>query len=117
MYSCSLLGLIPTAAVFALAGVTMAGDYVLKLASLESRPFRSVWFAVGVLLYAVSAFGWVYAMQHLKLGAIGVIYALATILMLTTLGVLAFGETLNAREIAGMGTAVLAILLLARFAG
>ena len=113
----SAAALLPVLAVLALAGITVAGDYFLKLASLEDRPFCSLWLAAGALLYAVSAFGWVYAMQHLKLAAIGVIYALGTILMLTALGVLVFGETLNTREVAGIGLAVLAILLLARFTG
>lgn len=113
----SAAALLPTLAVLALAGITVAGDYFLKLASLADHPLRSPWLAAGALLYAISALGWVYAMQHLKLAAIGVIYALGTILMLMSLGVLVFGETLNTLEVAGIGLAVLAILLLTRFTG
>ena len=48
------------------------GDYFLKLASGESEWFKSKWFYVGFCIYASTAFGWVFVMQHLKLATIGV---------------------------------------------
>lgn len=91
------------------------GDYVLKLASMEKRVFANVWFLIGIMVYALSGFGWVYAMQHMKLALLGLVYSLVTILLLTAIGVLAYGETLNRYEMAGMALGVVAIGLLARF--
>ena len=53
---------------FSVIGVL--GDYFLKLASAREQPLRAGWFYVGFVLYASTAFGWVFVMQHLKLGTI-----------------------------------------------
>jgi small multidrug resistance pump len=61
-------------------------------------------------------FGWVFALRHIKLASIGVVYSLSIVVLLAALGVFVFGETLNRFEILGFGFAVAAILLLGRFA-
>jgi undecaprenyl phosphate-alpha-L-ara4N flippase subunit ArnF len=98
-----------------MAATTVIGDWFLKVAS-QSResPFGNKGFVIGVILYAVCAFGWVYVMQHMKLSTIGVVYSVSTVLMLTALGVLRFGETLTRGEWAGIGCAVLSVVLLSR---
>lgn len=98
-----------------LSGLVALGDYFLKLASFEKRPFLNKWFLAGCLFYIASTFGWVYVMPHLKLSALGMIYSLCIILMLVGMGVLVFGETLNAYEISGMCLGIAAIVLLVRF--
>lgn len=99
---------------FSVVGVI--GDYFLKLASEAEAPLRSPWFLVGFAVYASTAFGWVYVMQHLKLATLGVIYSVSMIVLLTLIGTLIFGESLSAREIAGLVLAIASVYLLMRFA-
>jgi multidrug transporter EmrE-like cation transporter len=91
------------------------GDYFLKLASDEPRPLGTKSFLVGLVLYASTAFAWVFLMRHLKLATIGVVYSVCMILLLTGMGVLFFHESLNRYEVAGIVLAVASILLLSRF--
>jgi small multidrug resistance pump len=98
------------------SAVGVLGDYLLKLASAQKQPLRSPWFYVGFAVYASTAFGWVYVMRHLKLATIGVVYSVSMILLLTGIGALAFRESLNAFEIAGIIMAVASLFLLVRFA-
>ncbi len=99
---------------FSIVGV--AGDYLLKLASVQKSPLRSGWFYVGFAVYASTAFGWVYVMRHLKLATIGVVYSVSMILLLTAIGAVGFKESLNGYEVAGLVMAVGSLVLLTRFA-
>jgi drug/metabolite transporter (DMT)-like permease len=96
----------------AMALVTVLGDWLLKLASQQESAIGNHWFVGGTLVYACCAFGWVYAMQHMKLATLGVVYSLATVVMLTALGVFVFGETLNRQEMLGLVFAGMSVLLL-----
>ena len=58
------------------------------------------------MLYASTAFGWVFVMKHLKLATVGVVYSISMVLLLTAVGVVAFKESLNGYEIAGLVMAV-----------
>ena len=69
-----------------------------------------------MLIYASTAFGWVFVMKHLKLATIGVVYSVSMILLLTAIGVVGFRESLSAYEIAGLVMAIGALVLLMRFA-
>jgi multidrug transporter EmrE-like cation transporter len=99
---------------FSIVGVV--GDYFLKRASGEDNPLHSRWFYVGFLVYASTAFGWVFVMRHLKLGTIGVVYSVSMVLLLALVGNRWFGESLNYYEMAGIGFAILSLVLLVRFA-
>ncbi|MDZ4656789.1 MAG: EamA family transporter [Bythopirellula sp.] len=96
--------------------VGVVGDYFLKLASGHANPLKSGWFYLGFVLYASTAFGWVFVMKSLKLGTIGVLYSVCMVLFLTVIGVVVFKETLNYYEIAGLVLAVISLTLLTRFA-
>jgi multidrug transporter EmrE-like cation transporter len=98
---------------FSIIGVV--GDYFLKVASGREQPLRSGWFYIGFAFYASTAFGWVFVMQHLKLATIGVLYSVSMILLLTAMGVVLFGESLNYYEIAGIVLAIASLVLLVRF--
>lgn len=102
--------------VVVLAAVTVSGDYFLKMASQEHRTFQNWWFIAGCLTHALTAFGWVLAMKHVKLANIGVVYSLSTVLLLAALGVFAFGETLNRYEVGGIVLAILSLMCLSRLA-
>jgi small multidrug resistance pump len=99
---------------FSVVGVF--GDYFLKLASKEEESLRTPWFYIGFILYAATAFGWVFVMKHLKLGTISVVYSISMVVLLTAVGVVIFRETLNYYEIVGLILAIAALVLLVRFA-
>lgn len=106
-------------AMLATAGLSLiavVGDYFLKRASGAGTPLRSVWFLIGFVIYASTAFGTVFVFRHLKLATSGVIYAVILVLSLTLLGVAGFGERLTALELLGIGMAVGSVMLLGRFA-
>jgi small multidrug resistance pump len=97
--------------------VSVTGDYLLKQASNQSQPLVSRWFVAGFLVYASTAFGWVYVMRHLSFATIGVVYAVASVVLLALVGVLFLGESLSWQEALGLVLGTASILLLARFAG
>lgn len=99
---------------FSIVGVL--GDYFLKLASANENALHTKWFYIGFALYASTAFGWVFVMKYLKLGTISVVYSISMVLLLTGIGVVIFGETLNYYEIAGLMMAIGSLILLVRFA-
>ena len=99
---------------FSVVGVV--GDYLLKRASEQRNPIQSRWFYVGFVVYASTAFGWVFVMRHLKLATIGVLYSVSMILLLTTIGIMFFREPLNRYEVVGLAMAVASLILLIRFA-
>jgi small multidrug resistance pump len=108
-----------TLAVFvtiAFSVIGVVGDYFLKLASGREAPLRTTWFYLGFVLYASTAFGWVFVMRHLKLATIGVLYSVSMVLLLTAVGVVFFGESLNLSELTGIVLAVASLVLLMRFA-
>jgi small multidrug resistance pump len=99
---------------FSVIGVV--GDYFLKLASAREQPLGTGWFYLGFALYASTAFGWVFVMRHMKLATISVLYSVSMILLLTTIGVVVFRESLNHFEMAGIVLALASLVLLIRFA-
>jgi small multidrug resistance pump len=101
---------------FAFSLVGVLGDYFLKLSSLSEKPFRSAAFYLGLAVYASTAFGWLFAMRHLKLATISTVYSVSIILLLTTLGVVVFNERLSGTEVLGILLALASLVLLIRFA-
>jgi small multidrug resistance pump len=99
---------------FSLWGVL--GDYFLKRASAHEHSLTTSWFYIGFIVYASTAFGWVFVMKHLKLATISVLYSVSMVVLLTAIGVVFFRESLNAYEIAGLLMAIAALMLLVRFA-
>ncbi len=97
----------------ALSAVAILGDYFLKRAG--EGPINGWLFGAGMLVYAACAFGWFYAFRHMKVSTIAGLYGVATVLMLTFMGVVVFNERLTTWEFAGIGMAIGSIALLARF--
>ena len=98
---------------FSVLGVV--GDYFLKLASAQDQSLKTAEFYIGFVVYASTAFGWVFVMKHLKLATVGVVYCVSMVLLLAAIGVVAFKESLNAYEIAGIAMAIGSLVLLVRF--
>lgn len=103
-------------AIVALSLVCVLADYCLKRAANLAHLISNRYFIAGTVLYALSAFGWVYLFRHVKLATIGAIYSVVLVAGLATLGMLVFRETLSPSEYVGLGCAVAALLLLSRFA-
>jgi len=99
---------------FSLLGVL--GDYFLKVASAHEDWRRSPAFYVGFVVYASTAFGWLFVMKHLKLGTIGVLYSMTMIVLLTAVGVVVFGERLSYAEVVALLMSLASLVLLVRFA-
>jgi len=55
-------------------------------------------------------------MKHLKLATISVVYSVSMVVLLTTVGVVAFRESLSVYEIVGLLMAIGSLVLLMRFA-
>ena len=106
---------IALAVIVPIIAISLVGDYYIKLAA-EGRGFSSRQFWLGAGLYAVTAVGLMVAMRHMSLAAVGVWYAILTVLAMSALGVVVFGEKLALREIAGIGFACAALVCMARFA-
>jgi drug/metabolite transporter (DMT)-like permease len=92
--------------------VGVGADASLKLASEERHVMYSKWLFIGIALSCAFAVGWMLLMRIMKLSIAGVIYGLASTLLLSLIGVLFFGERLSRTELAGVAAAMLAMVLL-----
>lgn len=99
-----------------LATVGVVGDFFIKLSGNGAKFMDVKLFVIGMLVYSSTAIGWFYAMKHVKLSYIGVLYSLTTVLLLVGIGVFYFHERMTAYEILGTVLAVFSIILLSRFA-
>jgi len=92
-------------------GLTLAGDYCIKLASDRSDGLTTATFLMGAFLYGIPAVGWFFLMRSHSLAVAGVLYAASTVIMLGALGYFVFREALGLREIAGMLLAISAVVV------
>ena len=73
--------------VLALSVAGVLADAALKVASGKANATSSGYFIIGAIIYALTAFGWVWAMRHLKLAQLGAFYSVSTALLLAVVGV------------------------------
>ena len=85
-----------------LSVIGVAADALLKLASAQRNPFFNAWFALGCLFSALFVVLWIHLMQSMRIAAAGLIYAVASAVLLVVIGVMFFGERLSASEPFGM---------------
>lgn len=102
--------------VIGLSLVGVLGDYFLKLSGHGAKYIDWKWFLIGAIVYSSTTVGWFFVMKHIKLGTLGIVYAVTTVIALTVVGVFFFKESLNYYEIAGLVMGIASITLLARFA-
>ena len=101
--------------VFLLGVVGVAADFFMKLAG-QGPKMDYRWLGVAILCYVLTLPCTFFAIKFIKLSSFGVIYSLATFLLLVALGVFYFHEKLNIFEITGVVLAIASVFLLARFA-
>jgi undecaprenyl phosphate-alpha-L-ara4N flippase subunit ArnF len=94
--------------------IVILGDLALKFAADREHTLASTLVAAGVVAYALSALLWFAAMRHVSLGQAAVAYSMFTLVALVLLGAALFAEPLHLREYAGMGCALLAMVLMSR---
>ena len=99
-----------------LAGVGVVGDDFVKLAGDNPRVINWAWLTCGLVIYALTAFGWLYVMRHLKLATIGVYYSIGTVLLLVFVGAAFFHEEVSAMEILGILMAIGSLVILGKYA-
>lgn len=98
----------------AITGATVAGDYLIKLASGRESGLLTPAFLAGALLYGLPAIGWFFLMRNHSLAAAAVLYSASTILLMTALGTLVFREAFGVREAAGVALAVASVVVMTR---
>lgn len=96
--------------------LVIVGDYMIKLAADGGQPVLSALVISGCVLYAASAVLWYFALLHVTLSQAGVAFSMLTLLALCAIGALYFDEPLYLREYAGIGCALMAMVLMVRVA-
>lgn len=91
--------------------VVIAGDVLIKQAA-DRALLASAPMVLGIVLYAVSAVCWFYAMRHVSLGQAAVAYSMLTLVALCLIGAVAFNEPMGLREVAGLTCALAAMALM-----
>ena len=99
----------------ATALLVIAGDVVIKTAA-DSARFASLSMAAGVLLYALSAICWYFAMRNITLGQGAVAYSMLTLIAVVLIGAFWFGEALGTRQTLGLAAAFTAMILMSETA-
>ena len=102
--------------VIGLSLIGVLGDYFIKLSGNSNIKYIDLkLFLIGLIVYSSTAVGWFFVMKHIKLGTLGGIYGVTTVIDLTIIGVTVFKEHLNIYEIVGIIAGVSSIILLSRF--
>ena len=114
----NLMFVLPLIVLFVAAYFGVSARSMAKLASRHAATIKLVmsFVFIGFTLYALTAFGWLFVMKHLKLATISVLYSVSMVVLLTAVGVVFFQESLNTYEIAGLVMALASLVLLVRFA-
>lgn len=107
--------LIPILIAILLAGVGVLADYFLKISGNGTKYIHYPYFFLGMIIYALTAFGWFFVMKHIKLSTLGIFYSATTLIILALIGVFLFKEQLNVYEVVGIILGIASIIILARF--
>ncbi len=98
------------------AVVVLVGDVVIKTAADLGHSALSRYVLVGVVLYGASALLWFVSVRHIPLATAGVAFSMASLIALALIGAFYFGVRLGARDLAGIGCALVAMILMAHHA-
>lgn len=101
-----------TLVLLAVTGLTLLGDYCIKLASGKQHGLMTAQFALGALFYSLPAVGWFFLMKSHSLAVIGVLYSVSTIILLAALGMAVFNEPFGWREGVGIMLAIAAVIVI-----
>lgn len=96
--------------------VSVLGDVFVKEASLASQFTGWKLLLIGALIYALTAFGWFFAMRYVKLATLGVIFSVTVVVAVTLVSIFYFKEKLSVPEIGAVIMALASLAILYRFA-
>src|SRR5262245_50795768 len=106
--------LIAVLTIVGLSLVGVVGDFFIKLSGNGPKYVDLKWLILGFVVYSSTAIGWFFAMKHVKLSNLGLIYGVTTVIALVLVSVFYFKETLNVYEIVGLAAGLSALVLLGR---
>jgi multidrug transporter EmrE-like cation transporter len=95
--------------------LTIAGDILIKNASLGHSFSGWKSLLVGSIFYALTGVGWFFVMRNMKLSTLGVFYGVGCILLLTLFSVFLYKENINIIEIIGIILGIISLIILFRF--
>ena len=107
--------LIPILIAIILAGIGVLADYFIKVSGSGPKYINYPYFFIGMIVYALTAFGWFYVMKYVKLSTLGIFYSVTTVVLLALVGTILFKEHLSAYETIGIILGIISIIILARF--
>ncbi|TCO71701.1 hypothetical protein [Rhodovulum euryhalinum] len=93
-------------------GLTVTGDYLIKLSTGHADGMTSSVFLIGAVCYGIPAIAWYFMMQQHSLAMIGVLYSSATLVILALLGIVVFKEAATWRDALGIGLALAAVAVM-----
>lgn len=96
----------------AIVALTLAGDWCIKVASGDDQGIFHPIFAIGAVLYALPAIGWLFLMRSHSLAAIGVYYSAAVLILLAVMGHFVFREAFGLREAVGVSLAIASVVVM-----
>lgn len=94
---------------------TVVGDSFLKKANNHLAKFTNSDFYIGLGVYIITAFLWVFIYKMTKFSLSGVVYSIMGMVVFVAMGVFMFGEKLSTMEYVGIGMAIGSLLILGRF--
>ncbi|MEK7181054.1 MAG: hypothetical protein AAB738_01815 [Patescibacteria group bacterium] len=101
--------------VLAITIFTVWGDSFLKKAGNHINFFLNREFLLGFVIYAATAFLWVFVYKYAKFSISGAIYSVLSLITFVVLGVGMFGEKLTGIEVVGLGMGVGSLVILSKF--
>jgi drug/metabolite transporter (DMT)-like permease len=102
--------------VVVVTAIAIYGDTFLKSATTSTGTKHIFDLGMGVLIYALVAFGFYYMYKLMDFSSSGVIYSLVSVLLYMGVGLFLYKEAINVYEIFGIIFAIASIFLLSRFA-
>lgn len=99
--------------IFLGSALGVLGDFFIKSAGMNSRVDWKL-LIIGSIVWMATIPVWFYAFRYAKLGVLGALYSVFTVLLLVVAGFY-FHEKLTAQEYAGLALALASFCLLARF--
>ncbi|MBA3733293.1 EamA family transporter [Patescibacteria group bacterium] len=101
--------------IICLAIVGVSADYFIKLSGNSEKYIIISYFFIGMVIYALTAFGWFYVMKNTRLSVLGIIYSVSTSVLLLMIGVIFFKEQLTVYNVIGVVLGIISIIFLFKF--
>lgn len=102
------------ALVLGMSCMALLADYLLKKAGEQQSQFN-LYFLMGMVIYAATAFIWYEVLKNLKFGTANIFYSVITLLLSLVVGIVVFKDNISVIEVVGILMALGSIVILSRF--